>query len=108
MNNKDRLLKVLSALAAVIIVVFFAAEIYNLTAKTYATQTVYEQTVLETVDAEMFVIRDENVLVSGSGVTVPLAENGERVSKGSTIAAVFSNEASAENYVKLQSLEQQL
>ncbi len=109
MNNKDRLLKVLSALAAVIIVVFFAAELYNLTAKTYATQTVYEQTVLETVDAEMFVIRDETVLtVSGSGVTVPLAENGERVSKGSTIAAVFSNEASAENYVKLQSLEQQL
>ncbi len=109
MNNKDRLLKVLSVLAAVIIVVFFAAEIYNLTAKTYATQTVYEQTVLETVDAEMFVIRDETVLtVSGSGVTVPLADNGERVSKGSTIAAVFSNEASAENYVKLQSLEQQL
>ncbi len=109
MNNRDRLLKVLSALAAVIIVVFFAAEIYNLTAKTYATQTVYEQTVLETVDAKMFVIRDETVLtVSGSGVTVPLADNGERVSKGSTIAAVFSNEASAENYVKLQTLEQQL
>lgn len=109
MKSKDRLLRVLSALAAVIIVIFFAAEIYNLTAKTYATQTAYEQTVLETIDAEMFVIRDETVLtVSSSGVTVPLADNGERVSKGSTIAAVFSSEAAAENYVKLESLNTKL
>lgn len=109
MKTKDRLLKVLSALAAVIIVVFFAAEIYNLTAKTYATQTTYEQTVLETIDAEMFVIRDETILtVSSSGVTVPLADNGERVSKDSAIAAVFTSEAAAENYVKLESLNAKL
>lgn len=109
MKSKDRLLKVLSALAAVIIVVFFAAEIYNLTARTYTTQTVYEQTVLETVDAEMFVIRDETILtVSSSGVTVPLADNGERVSKGSSIAAIFSSEAAAENYVEAEALEKKL
>lgn len=109
MKGKDRLLKVLSALAAVIIVIYFAAEIYNLSAKTYATQSVYEQTVLETLDAKMFVIRDETILtVTSSGVTVPLAENGERVSKGSAIAAIFSSEASAENYVKLQSLNRKL
>ncbi len=109
MNGKDRLLKVLSALAAVIIVIYFAAEMYNISAKTYDTHTAYEQTVLETMDADMFIIRDETVLTStASGVTVPLAENGERVSKGSAIAAVFSSEQAAENYVKLQSLNQQL
>lgn len=109
MKGKDRLLKVLSALAAVIIVIYFAAEIYNLSARTYATQSVREQTVLETLDAEMFVIRDETILtVPSSGVTVPLAENGERVSKGSAIAAIFSSEAGAENYVKLQSLNRKL
>ena len=109
MNNKDRLLKVLSVLAAIIIVVFFASEIYSLSARTYATQIVNEQTVLDTVDAEMFVIREETVLtVPLSGVTVPLADNAERVSKGSAIAAVFSNEEAAENYVKLQSLQNKL
>lgn len=109
MKSKDRLLKVLSVLAAVIIVVFFASEIYTLSAKTFSTQTVYEQTVLDTVDARMFVIREETVLtVPTNGVTVPLADNAERVSKGSTIAAVFSSEEAAENYVELQSLEKKL
>lgn len=109
MKSKDRLLKVLSALAAVIIVVYFAAEIYNLTARTYTTQTAYEQTVLETVDAEMFVIRDETILtVSSSGVTVPLADSGERVSKGSSIAAIFSSESAAENYVEAEALQSKL
>ncbi len=109
MKSKDRLLKVLSALAAVIIVVFFAAEIYNLTSRTYTTQTAYEQTVLETLDAQMYVIRDETVLtVSASGVTVPLADSGERVSKGSAIAAIFPSESAAENYVEAQSLEKKL
>ena len=109
MKGKDRLLKVLSALAAVIIVIYFAAEMYNISAKTYDTQTAYEQTVLETLDAEMFIIRDETILnATSSGVTVPLAENGERVSKGSAIAAIFASEEAAENYVRLQSLNEQL
>lgn len=109
MKSKDRLLKVMAAAAAVIIVIFFAAEIYNLTSRAYGTQTVYEQTVLETVDAEMFIIRDETLLTtSSSGVIVPLADNAERVSKGSTIAAIFSSEAAAENYVEAQALSRKL
>ncbi len=109
MKSKDRLLKVLSVLAAVIIIVFFASEIYTLSSKTFSTQIVYEQTVLDTLDAKMFVIREETVLsVPASGVTVPLADNAERVSKGSAIAAVFSSEEAAENYVELQSLQNKL
>ena len=109
MKTKDRLFKVLSALAAAIIVIFFASEIYNLTTKSFMTQVVQEQTVLDTVDAKMFVIREETVLtVPSSGVTVPLADNAERVSKGSAIAAVFSSEEAAENYVELQALQNKL
>lgn len=109
MKSKDRLLKVLAAAAGLIVILFFAAEIYSLTTKAYGTQIAYEQTVLETVDAEMYVIRDEIVLdTSVTGVIVPLAKNSERVSKGSTIAAAFPSEASAENYVKLQALSKKL
>lgn len=109
MKGNDRLLKILAAAAAVIIVIYFAAEMYSLTSRTYTTETVYEQTVLETVDAKMYIIRDETLLTTASsGVTVPLAENGERVSKGSTIAAVFPSEATAENYVNAKSLENKL
>lgn len=109
MKSKDRLLKILSVLAAIVIVVFFAAEIYSLSVRTYSTQVAYEQKVLDTVDAEMFVIREETVLtVPLTGVVVPMADNAERVSKGSAIAAVFSNEEAAENYVKVLSLQNKL
>lgn len=109
MTNRNRLLKILAAASAVIIAVFFAAEIYSLTTRTYTTQTAYEQTVLETVDAEMFIIRDETMLEStASGTFVQIAENGERVSRGSTIAAFFTSETAAHNYVKIESLNSQL
>ncbi len=109
MKSKDRLLKVLSILAAVVIVVYFISQIYNISARTFTTQIVYEQNVLNTVDAEMFIIREETVLtVPASGVTVPLADNAERVSKGSSIAAVFATEEAAENYVELQALQKKL
>lgn len=109
MTTRNRLLKILAAASAVIIAVFFAAEVYSLTTKTYSTQTAYEQTVLETVDAEMFVIRDETLLESNaSGTFVQVADNGERVSRGSTIAAFFTSETAAHNYVKIESLNSQL
>ena len=109
MKGNDRLLKILAAAAAVIIVIYFAAEMYSLASRAYTTETIYEQTVLETIDAKMYVIRDETLLgTKSSGVTVPLAQNGERVSKGSTIAAVFSSESAAENYVNANSLENKL
>lgn len=109
MKTDNRLLRFLAAAAAIIIVIFFAAQMYNLAGKTYETQTVYEQTFLETEQTEMFVIRNEASLsVSAVGVTVPLAENAERVSKGSTIAAIFPSEAAAENYVEISSLTKKL
>ena len=105
----NRLLSVLAAAAAFIIVIYFAAELYSLTAHSYTTQTVYHQTVPEVVDAEMFIIRDETVLTTNTaGVTVQIADNGERVSKGSSIAAVFADESSAKNYIEADSLKRKL
>lgn len=109
MKAGNRLLSVLAAAAAVIIVIYFAAELYGLSAHSYTTQTAYNQTVPETIDSKMYIIRDETVLTANnSGVTVQLADNGERVSKGSAIAAVFADEASAKNYVEADSLKNKL
>lgn len=109
MNSRERLLKVLAASAAVIIVAFFIAEIFVLTGRSYATRTVYEETVLESVDAQMYVIKDEVLLTSDTpGVTVQIADNAERVSKGSPIAAVFTSEETANNFIELQQLNKKL
>lgn len=109
MKFKEKLSKIVPVFAIVIIVVFAVSEIYSLSSRTLVTQITYEQTVLETVDAQMYIIKDEIVLTNNaSGVVVPVAENSERVSRGSAIAAVFSSESSAENYSNLQNLNEKL
>lgn len=109
MNYKEKLSKIVPVFAIIIVVVFAVSEIYSLSSRTLVTQITYEQTVLETVDAQMYVIKDEIILTNNaSGVVVPVAENSERVSRGSAIAAVFSSESSAENYSNLQNLNDKL
>ncbi len=105
MNLKEKLSKVVPAFAIVMVLVFAVSEIYNLSNNALVTQTAYENTVLETVDAQMYIIKDEILLTNDSdGVIVPVAKNSERVSRGSAVAAVFDNEASAENYAQLNNL----
>ncbi|MBR2867983.1 MAG: hypothetical protein IKB88_02800 [Clostridia bacterium] len=109
MKAGKRLFNILLIAVAVIIVVYFAAELYGFVAHSYTTQTVFSQTVPETVDAQMYIIRDETILTNAeSGVTVQIADNGERISRGSSIAAVFGDEASAENYVEAEALKKKL
>lgn len=107
--KNGKLIKILAIAAIFIVVGFVVLKIYDLTSGSLTTQTVYEQTVLDTVDADMFIIRDEILLSSDStGVIVPIAANGERVSRGSEIAAVFLNETTAENFNRLGTLKDRL
>ncbi len=109
MNLKEKLSKIVPAFAIVMVLVFAVSEIYNLSNNALVTQTAYENTVLETVDAQMYIIKDEILLTNNSdGVIVPVAHNSERVSRGSAVAAVFDNEASAENYAELNNLNVKL
>lgn len=109
MKQKGILIKLLSVLSALIIVGYLGVQVFELVGKNYTTHIVKAQTVYETVDTRMYVIRDEVILGSGgSGVLVSLAENGERVSRGSEIAASFPSEQSAENYATLQTLNKKL
>lgn len=109
MNLKEKLSKIVPAFAIVIVLVFAISEIYNLSNNALVTQTAYESTVLETVDVQMYIIKDEILLTNDSdGVIVPVAKNSERVSRGSAVAAVFDDEKSAENYAELNNLNIQL
>lgn len=109
MKFKENISKIIPVFAIFIVIIFAVTEIYSLLSRTMVTQITREQTVLETVDAQMFIIKDEIILSNNAnGVTVPIAANSERVSRGSAIAAVFSNETSAENYSSLQTLNNKL
>lgn len=108
--KNERIMKILAAASVVIVIIYLASAIYSSTGRGYKTTTAYVQTVSETVDANMFIIRDEEVLTSGKDgeVVVSLVNNGAKVSKGSDIAAIFTSEKSAENYSKGLALQKKL
>ncbi len=105
----EKLTRWLALITACIIVIYFAASIFNSLSNNYKTATAYVTQVSDTVDADMFIIRDETILESrGAGVVVPLAVSGGRVSSGSEIAAVFSSEKAAESYAEVTALNEKL
>ncbi len=105
----EKITRILAVAAAVIILGYFGVSVYRNSGNAYKTSTAYVQTVSETVDTDMYIIREEHIITSGSkGVVVSLAQNGGKVSSGSEIAAVFSNEKDAENYSAALSLIKKL
>lgn len=110
MDSKKLLLRrLLVILVAAFILISAIAETYRLASHAVRTQVAVQQTVPETIDTDMFVIRDETMLsYTADGVVLPLAQNAERVSRGSTIAAVFADEQTADHFAKLRSLTDRL
>ena len=102
-------MRIAAVVLGAFIVVFLMINVISSAGNSYKTSTAMITTVADTIDADMFIIRDEIVVESSeSGVVVPLAVNGERVGKGSNIAAVFSNETAAENYSLSTTLSKKL
>ena len=107
--KSDRVTRILAGLLIAIVFVYIAIGIYRSSGNNYRTSTAYVQSVSETIDAEMYIIREEHIITSdSSGVVVSIAKNGGKVSSGSDIAAIFKREKDAENYAKALSLEKKL
>ncbi len=107
--KSDKVTRILAVLLVAIVLVYIAIGVYRSSGNSYRTSTAYVKSVSETIDAEMYVIREEHIITSdSSGVVVSLAKNGGKVSAGSNIAAVFKREKDAENYAKALSLEKKL
>ena len=107
--KRDKLINVLVVFVALVLVLFLGVNIYRSTGNSYKKSIAVVTTVADTVDAELFIIRNEEIVQGDkSGVVVPLAVNGERIGKNSKIAAVFSNEQAAENYASAEVLNKKL
>ena len=107
--KSDRVTRILAGLLVAVVFVYIAIGIYRSSGNNYRTSTAYVQSVSETIDAEMYIIREEHIITSdSSGVVVSIAKNGGKVSSGSDIAAIFKREKDAENYAKALSLEKKL
>lgn len=73
------------------------------------TQFALMETVYNTIDAECFVIRDEQFIKNNAeGTVVSFAKNGERVAKGDTVSMVFDSSDDAVSYLKISELEKSI
>lgn len=108
--KSEKVIRGLAVATVLIAAVYVVISIYRSSSSTYKTTTAYVQTVSETVDANMYIVRQEQVLTTdtGGGVVVSLVQNGDKVSNGSEIAAIFGSEKDAENYSDALALQKKL
>ena len=73
------------------------------------TETVVEKTEQETVATKIFVVRDEQYLdIKNSETIVPLIDDGSKVAKGDTVAAVFENASDALVYAEMMKTQNEI
>lgn len=109
MNKKNVGKKILSAVCAIFLLAYLAYQGYMMVYKPVQTKTAFEYTIYDTVDTEIFVIRDEQYITNSStGTIVPVVEDGKRVSNGQEVALVFNNTQAAANHMKINELEKSI
>ncbi len=73
------------------------------------TQVALTETVYETINADCFVLRDEEYIENNAtGTTVSFVKNGERVAAGDTVSMIFNNSQDADTYLKITELEKEI
>lgn len=110
-NSSDKIKPDVIAIIFVALVIFcyVVFEIYSVTHIDVQTITATQSTVYETIEARALVVRNEQLISTGSnGVTVPCVSDGEKVSKDGNIAMTFASSEQAKQYSDLQNLHAQL
>ena len=105
MKNNSIGTKALMVAVTLALTAYFGFQAVNYFSDPLSTTLAYHYRVEESLSLSGYVIRDELVLSSESGGLLQLQrEEGERVSDGGVIAAVYADQASLERQEEIQSL----
>ena len=111
---KDKSVKRIAyAVIGVLLIGFFSSYIiYHLVNRSNSeikTEFALKETVYKTIDAECFVIRDEEFIINDAvGTSVSFVNDGERVARGDTVSVVFDSPEDAEDYLKARELKKSI
>lgn len=108
--NKNSIKYIIGSVLGVIIIIYFAYQVYLMNASPYRTETAIERKLQSTIETKGFVVRDESNLTASdsSGTIISIAEDGKRVGSGETVAISFKTAQSAATYVKLNELNNEI
>ncbi|HPU66986.1 MAG TPA: HlyD family efflux transporter periplasmic adaptor subunit [Clostridiales bacterium] len=95
--------------AALILIIYAAAQIYKIYSVPIKTTTALTKTVYKSAVVDIFVIRDEKYIVyDANGSVVPLVKDGTRVTGGDNVAAIFSNDADAKSFIEERQIKNEI
>ena len=91
-----------------ILAVYFGAHLWKGLTDPMVTTTAYAYTVNDSAEAEGFLIREEQVLPSRSGITDVVLSEGEKVGRGQTIAVFYRDSQALEREEQIKALEMEV
>ena len=105
MRQKSLGTKILMAAITLALLAYFGVQAARYFTDPLSTTLAYHYAVEESVSVSGYVVREEQVLSNeSSGLLQLLREEGERVSAGGTVAAVFADQASLDLQTEIESL----
>jgi len=108
-KEKERLRRILMIVFAVLVLVYIVYQVYLVTHSSVETQVVTTETVNDSVDTDVFVVRNEKTISSsGNGTIISVISDGSRVAKGEEVAAVFSDTKAAGYYARMSKVTEEL
>ena len=107
--NSDKVIKISTVVLSAFVIIYVICQMFRFGGKDYATQTVYEQTVNDTIPVEGIIFRDETVIpVGGNGIISCNYAVGEKVSTKTQLGSVYQNQAAIDEQRELKNVEQTL
>lgn len=101
--------KFLKILITVVLIAFFGYQIYSAVYKPITTAAAVSFEAYDGVDIDGYFVRQEQVInYTATGNERYVVDEGEKISKGGTIAEVYANSSTAAAYVKAEELEKQI
>ena len=98
--NKIVMLVLLAA-----IVVYLIASAWNSLHEPFSTVVSYAYSVDDSLEVTGFLVREETVIPGQSGIVDLLPQEGEKVSRGGTVALLYQNSSALDRKQELYALE---
>lgn len=109
MKNNSPGTKILTTLICLAVLFYFGVQTYTSLSNPLITAVAYTYQVEDTLSTTGYLVRNEQVLPdSGGGLLRLIRSEGERVSAGSKVAQVYSDQASLDRQMEIDRLQTQL
>lgn len=106
MRQRKPITSYVSALICLLVIGYFATQIWNYYTNPFSTTTIYPYQAYDSVSVSGYLVRSETVLSNqDSGVLSHSRNEGERVSTGGEVARVYADQTALDNQAAVEDLE---